>query len=102
MKDFEFYLPTKIFFGAGKLLKIGEMVKSVGKRAALLSDKGLADLGLVSRIRELLSEMDIQTVEFTQVASNPTSTMIDDVATSWSEEKIDLLIGIGGGSPVDS
>ncbi len=78
------------------------MVKSVGKRAALLSDKGLADLGLVSRIRELLSEMDIQTVEFTQVASNPTSTMIDDVATSWSEEKIDLLIGIGGGSPVDS
>ncbi len=101
MKRFEFFLPTRIVFGPGKLLKIGELVKPLGKKAALISDQGLTELGLVGRIRTYLEEQKVQTAEFTQVTPNPISAMIDDVASSWRQEKIDFVMGIGGGSPID-
>lgn len=101
VKDFEFFLPTTIVFGSGKLSKIGKLVKPLGKRAALVSDKALAELGLVGWVREYLDESKIEVVEFTGVTPNPVSTMINDVATSMRGENIDFVVGIGGGSSID-
>ncbi len=101
MKDFDFFLPTKIVFGSGKLSKIGDYVKPLGKKAALISDKPLAELGVVARVKEYLKGNKIEAVEFTGVRANPISTMINEVARSLKGERIDFVVGVGGGSPID-
>jgi alcohol dehydrogenase len=101
MKDFEFYLPTKILFGAGKLSRIGDLVQPLGKKAALISDRPLAELGLVSRVKKYLDEKGIETVEFTEVTPNPLSKMINETADSMKGGGVDFVVGIGGGSPID-
>jgi len=101
MKDFEFYLPTRIVFGAGKLSNIGNLVRPLGKRAALISDKVLTELGLVARVKKYLNENRIETVEFAGATPNPLSTMINDTAGSMKGEAVDFVVGIGGGSSID-
>ncbi|RPJ05590.1 MAG: iron-containing alcohol dehydrogenase [Deltaproteobacteria bacterium] len=101
MTGFEFCLPTRIVFGPGKLSRIGELAKPLGIKAALISDKPLTELGLVARVKQYLHERQIETVEFTEVTPNPLSTMINEVTSSMKGEKIDLVVGIGGGSPID-
>jgi alcohol dehydrogenase class IV len=101
VRNFDFFLPIRLFFGSAKLSKIGELVKPLGKKAALVSDKPLVDLGVTHRVREYLEEKDIEAVEFTEVAPNPVSTIIDTVAKTMKGEKIDVVVGVGGGSSID-
>lgn len=101
MKGFEFFLPTKIVFGEGKLSRIGELVQPLGNKAALISDKPLTELGLVARVKKYLNENQIETVEFTAVTPNPLSTMINDTASAMKGEGVHFVVGIGGGSSID-
>ncbi|NIQ40319.1 MAG: iron-containing alcohol dehydrogenase [Proteobacteria bacterium] len=101
MRNFDFFLPTRFFFGSAKLSKIGELVKSLGRKVALVSDKQLVDLGVTHRVRAYLEEKKIDAVEFTEVTPNPLSTVIDNVAKTMKGERIDVVIGVGGGSSLD-
>lgn len=97
MKDFEFWLPTKIVFGVGKLSRIGELAQPLGQKAALISDKPLSELGLVTRVKRYINKNGIETVEFTGVTPNPLATMINDTASAMKGEGVDFVVGIGGG-----
>ncbi|UCC52890.1 MAG: iron-containing alcohol dehydrogenase [Anaerolineaceae bacterium] len=102
MDKFTFHLPTKIIFGkaaqAQVLLALAELNT---KRALLVSDPGLVELGLVSQFAASLQQAGVAVATFTAVTSNPTS---DEVATGLAlarQHEVDVLVALGGGSPID-
>lgn len=102
MDQFNYHLPTKIIFGqpAQTVLPV-EMASLNAKKVALISDEGLAKLGLVDEITAVLQEAGLDVAVYTDVSSNPTS---DEVAAGLGvarAHQADALIALGGGSPID-
>ena len=102
MNKFNFHLPTKIIFGqpACEVLPV-ELAALDAKKVLLVSDPGLARIGLVGQVQASLQDAGIDVAVFTAVSTNPTT---DEVAAGLDlarEFQADALIALGGGSPID-
>ena len=99
----EFRLPGVIHFGWGAVERVGEEAARLGGRAMLVTGRSAAKKsGLEERVRKLLSAAGVGTVLFDQVESDPSSTTVDRGARLARQEKCELVIGLGGGSPMDA
>jgi len=99
----EFRLPGVIYFGWGAVERVGEEAARLGGRAMLVTGRSAAKkTGLQERLRKLLSAAGVGTVLFDQVESDPSSTTVDRGAKLARQEKCELVIGLGGGSPMDA
>lgn len=102
MSQFAYHLPTKIIFGqrAAEAL-LAELTTRAAHKVLLVSDQGLAQLGLVSQIKDELGEGGIEAFAFLGVSSNPTS---DEVASGLEiarQQDVAAIVVLGGGSPID-
>jgi alcohol dehydrogenase len=100
MSQFSFHSPVKLVFGQPAAEALLEAVADVGARHVLLvSDSGLAELGLVEGIIQLLRR-DLESVGvFAGVRSNPTTR---DVETGLAAvAQAEALVAVGGGSVID-
>ena len=74
MEKFNFYQPTRIHFGVGRLDELGTVVKKYGDSCLLVttsnSEKVLQPL--YDRIKAILSEQNIEVYHFDEVVPNPT------------------------------
>ncbi len=99
----EFRLPGVIHFGWGAVERVGEEAARLGGRAMLVTGRSAAKKsGLEERVRKLLSAAGVGTVLFDQVESDPSSATVDRGARLARQEKCELVIGLGGGSPMDA
>ena len=99
---FTYHLPTKIIFGLPALEALGsELGKVDAQRVLLVSDPGLADIGLVEHLRAGLGSEGRVITPFTQVSSNPTSAEVAAGLTVAREIGAKAIIALGGGSPID-
>jgi len=102
MQNFEFYNPTKIIFGKNNLAKIGKEASKYGKKALLVYGKSsLKTTGVFEQIAEALKENGIEFVEFGGVQPNPLVSHARAGIDLAKKEKVDLIIGAGGGSVLD-
>ena len=62
IKDFEFYMPTKIIFGKGKITLAAEEIRKLGKRPLFVTDQPLIDTGLLEPVFRKLREEEIDYV----------------------------------------
>ena len=102
MNSFEFTMPGKIVFGAGKLAAAGTLTKQFGSRAMIVCDEWTVKNGLAGKLQNILSASGIDTVIYDGVIPNPTAALVDAGAAIAQEEKIDFVIGLGGGSSMDT
>ncbi|MGB3714463.1 MAG: iron-containing alcohol dehydrogenase [Candidatus Promineifilaceae bacterium] len=102
MQSFRFHLPTKVIFGlpAHEILPV-EIAAFNARTVLLVSDRTLAQLGLVAQIETELRRAGLDVVTFTSVTSNPTSDEVTAGLAAAHEHGIDALIALGGGSPID-
>jgi len=99
----EFYLPDKIIFGQGVSEEVGECAKDLNcKKAFIVTDKVIAGLDAFKRIEKSLKDAGIDYYIYTDVEPNPTDVQVERGAKLYKEEKADVLIGVGGGSAMDS
>ncbi len=99
---FTYHLPTKIIFGLPALEALNnELNLLAARRVLLVSDPGLADIGLVEHLRAGLSTEGRDISAFTQVSSNPTSDEVAVGLTAAREIEAQAIIALGGGSPID-
>ncbi|MDF1741977.1 MAG: iron-containing alcohol dehydrogenase [Verrucomicrobiales bacterium] len=93
----------KVVFGWGKIDSLGKEAAELGSRKALLvTDPGLAKTEWVQRaVDSLLHQIGSVTV-FDQVHENPTTEDVDRCVSAASEAGVDLIIGLGGGSSMDT
>ncbi len=104
MRDFNFYTPTKIFFGKGKENQIGEIVKGYGFKKIMLQ-YGMGSIkkcGLYETVMNSLCQNGIEVVEMGGVEPNPKYHFINEAIKVAANEKVELILAVGGGSVIDS
>ena len=102
-KVYEFRLPGVLLFGVGVVERVGEETSKWGSRALLVSGKtATKSTGLRDRVGKLLRDAGMEVILFDQVEANPSTQTIDRGAELAKQEKCDLVVGVGGGSPLDA
>lgn len=100
---FNIFLPTKIIFGEGALEKLPSSIKELGEKAMIVTGKkSTKQTGLLDRVIKLLDQKNIKTVIFDKIQPNPISDDVDEAAQIAIKEKVNFVIGLGGGSAIDS
>jgi alcohol dehydrogenase len=103
MKNFEYFVPVKLVFGPGRVKEVGTYAKPYGKKALIVTTGTLfQENGYVKRVQDSLSQEGISSVHYPDVTPNPLHTQIDAGAQVARKAKCDLLIGLGGGSAIDT
>ena len=74
----------------------------LGKRALIVTYPDIQRIGLLDRVKKILGESGIEFLLFDEVEPNPCSSTVDRGARILAEEKPDLVIGLGGGSAMDT
>ena len=98
-----FHLPTKIIFGAESLKQLGAEAGKLGKKAMLVTGQSsLRRSGLLDKVVQDLKNNGMEVLVFDRVVPNPRAATIDEAARLAREKGIDLIIGMGGGSTMDS
>ena len=101
--NFNYYMPTKILFGPGKL---GELLHEElpGTKALIVISAGnsMRKFGYLQRLQAILDEKGIGYVVFDKILPNPIKSHVMEGAALCREEQCDFVIGLGGGSSIDS
>lgn len=102
MQNFAFHAPTEIVFGAGTLNRLGEKCIALGRRALVVCDPFTVKCGLAARVEKLLTEAGVTVQIYDGVIPNPTVEAIDAGAALARKFDAGLVIGLGGGSAMDT
>ncbi|MFL3646629.1 MAG: iron-containing alcohol dehydrogenase [Cellvibrionales bacterium] len=96
-------LPRILEIGAGASRKIGSMVKDMNcQRPLIVTDKIMLQLGYVERVQDDLRAMNIDSDVFDDTVPEPTTRSIEAGVELVKNGQYDVIIGLGGGSPIDS
>jgi len=95
----DYYLPTRIVFGWGKAAEIAELARPLGRRALLVTMK---DIPHGQRVAELLKAGGFDVVVFDDAEPDPSIEGIDAAAHIVREGGFDFVVGVGGGSALDT
>lgn len=100
---FDFYIPTKILFGCGRLQELSKIALP-GKKALIVitNGKSMKNLGYLARVEEYLKQNGAQSVLFDKILPNPIQEHVMEAAELARNENCDFIIGLGGGSAIDS
>ena len=102
-KTFDFSIPVKVHFEVGGATKIGAAVKAIGGSKALIAtDKGVVGARLHEVITGSLEKEGLAYTIFDEIEANPSTETAEKGHALFRENGCDVVIGIGGGSPVDT
>ena len=91
------------YFGKGAIESIVPEFQQRGfSKAAVITDKGLIEHGIATKVTELLDKAAIDYALYDGIVPNPTIQNVKDGVAFVKEAEADCLIAIGGGSPIDT
>ncbi|MCG8541905.1 MAG: bifunctional acetaldehyde-CoA/alcohol dehydrogenase [Clostridia bacterium] len=98
-----FRAPEKVYFKYGCLgVALKELKDMDKKKAFIVSDKVLYGLGFVDKIIDVLDEIEIDHKVFFDVEPDPTLAIAKKGAQEMKSFEPDVIIALGGGSPMDA
>ena len=98
----EFIVPAQIVSGSGALQAAEEKLGKLGKKALIVTDPVMQQLGNCAKVEEALAHQGVSYVVFSGITGEPTDRMIDEGLSVYRDNGCDFLIALGGGSPIDS
>lgn len=98
----EFIVPGQIITGSGALTMAEETLKGLGKKALIVTDKVMIQLGNCAKVETALKNQGIDYAIYSEIVGEPTDTMIENGLKVYKENGCDFLVALGGGSPIDS
>ncbi|MFM5885744.1 MAG: iron-containing alcohol dehydrogenase, partial [Novosphingobium sp.] len=97
------HLPRAMRIGGGVLAELPEVLAQFGlSRPLILTDAWLAQSGVLERVEHLLAQAGIAARSFTGVVPDPTVASVEAALACLREGNHDCVIGLGGGSPIDT
>ena len=99
---YQFMAPGRTFLGEGALELAGEAIRTLGRKALIVTGKIVTKMGLVKILTDYLDEWEIAYEIFSDIPGEPTDVMVKHGAKMYEKTHCEFLIGIGGGSPLDS
>src|SRR5205814_6229233 len=92
-----------IVFGVNTVERAGELARELGARKVLLvTDPGIVAAGHAGRVHRNLEAARLQVSVFDKARENPTTKCVDDCLAVAKSAGIDTIIGLGGGSSMDT
>lgn len=92
-----------ILHGGGSRHQAGALAKELGgRRALIVTDPGVVALGFSDEIAASLKEAGIDSVVFSEVQPDPTKQNVLDGFEALTQNRCDLVVALGGGSPIDT
>lgn len=98
----EFIVPGQIITGAGALDMAENTLAQLGEKALIVTDRVMVELGNCAKVENALKNQGVAYSVYSEIAGEPTDTMIENGLRQYQEEGCDFLIALGGGSPIDS
>lgn len=103
MASFVFQSPGKIIYGQGSVGQVGDETKKYGKKAIIITGKSSSKkTGALDKVIDSLKTNDIQYIVFDKVESDPSVDTVDLGVEVAKKEGIDVIVALGGGSPLDA
>ena len=103
LEPFDYNPRTRVVFGPGTIQQLGALVVECGGRNVLLvTDKGLRAVGHIDLALRILRDAKLNVTVFEDVHVNPSTHDVERGLAIASQNQIDLLIGLGGGSSLDT
>lgn len=99
MYSFDFYNPTHISFGEGKIAELDKLVPQNAKVLVLFGGNSARSTGTLDEVKTALKQRDV--VEFGGIEANPTYETLMQAVTVIQQQNIDFLLAVGGGSVID-
>ena len=98
-----FSSPNPILFGRGTSSQLGDRLKGFGcSKVLVIYDKGIKAAGVADKVLDVIKAAGIGTVTFDKVEADPPDYLVHEAAALGVAEKVDGIVGIGGGSSIDS
>jgi len=103
MQNFTYCNNTKIIFGKETENQVGSETAAYAKKILLHHSGGYAvRSGLIGRVKESLKKAGVKWIELTGVLPNPRLSLVREGIEIVRKEKLELVLAVGGGSPIDS
>jgi alcohol dehydrogenase YqhD (iron-dependent ADH family) len=103
MQNFIFENPTKIIFGQGQISRAGKEVARFGRKVLLAYGlESIKKNGVYDQVISSLREAGLNIVEFPGVKSNPVLSHTLKGITLARNERVDVVLAVGGGSVIDT
>ena len=100
--NYTFTSVPKIFFGEGALKDASSELSVLGKKALIVTGKIITKTGLTQEVQNVLASLKIESVVFNDITGEPDDKMIMSGVDVFKSEDCDFIIGLGGGSPLDT
>ncbi len=99
---FNFTTAPRTIVGEGALEQAAPYLKEFGKKALIVTGKIITKTGLASKVQNVLKELGIDSVLYNDLPGEPDDLMIYAGVKVFKDEKCDFIIGLGGGTPLDT
>ena len=101
--SFDFQSRTRVVSGADSVGRVGELARGLGASHVLLvTDAGIVAAGHAGRVQQALTVAGLRATTFDKARENPTTRCVDDCVAVAKSAGVDCLIGLGGGSSMDT
>ena len=102
MMELRKFVAPEFIIGSGAMQMVGRYSQNFGaKKILIVSDQGVIDAGWTGKARDLLTKEGIDSVVFAAISPNPRDTEVMAGADFYHQEHCDVIVAIGGGSPMD-
>lgn len=103
LTDFDHTPGTRLVFGDGAIEHLGSLCAELGvKRVMIISDPGVTRAGHTERGLSIVLAAGLEATTFASVHENPSTADVDAAVQAAKAFKPDLLVGLGGGSAIDT
>lgn len=104
MLDFTYYAPTKVYFGRDKQKDVGKIISDYGYKTIMMQygKESIKKSGLYDDVMKSLLENGIKVVEMGGVEPNPKLSFVREAVKIARENKVEMILAVGGGSAIDS
>ena len=101
--SFNFFTPTQLLFGSGRLEELKEVAPKYGSKCLLVSRPLEGSLKIIyQRVEKLLNSVNVEVIFFDEIIPNPTIEGIEKGVIAAVKNQVDFVLGVGGGSVMDS
>ena len=99
MLNFDFYNPTRILFGKGRIADLDKVVPPAARVLILYGGGSVKSNGVLDEVRAALGARNVQ--EFAGIEPNPSFETLMQAVELVRKDKCDFLLAVGGGSVID-
>jgi len=96
----EFKISDRVKFGLNAVEELGSDIKNFpGEKVVIIADQGIKRAGILDYVKDIIKDFDF--VVFDEVEADPSLETFEKAVAFAKENKSEIFIGLGGGSPID-